>query len=197
MRVVLALLPSEVAPVAVGVAVFPLKTLLTRPRLEQRPIHGEVFVGQGLSPVTINHDLKLLRKMLNWGIRKGYLEKTPSKSAPRRRSHLRGKRPATGASRLRATRRSCSTPATRTCVPWSRPCWNRVSLGEILSLQWQDVNVHKREITIRAEKSKTRTSRLVPISTRLASIWRSGGLIPRAGSGGRAPTSSGTQQGSG
>jgi len=43
-------------------------------------------------------------------------------------------------------------------------------LGEILSLQWQDVNVHKREITIRAEKSKTRTSRLVPISTRLASI---------------------------
>ena len=29
--------------------------------------------------MTVNHDLKLLRKMFNWGIRKGYLERTPFK----------------------------------------------------------------------------------------------------------------------
>lgn len=39
--------------------------------------------------------------------------------------------------------------------------------GEILSLQWKDVNPKRREILIRAGKSKTRTARLVPISTRL------------------------------
>ena len=29
--------------------------------------------------MTVNHDLELLRKMLNWGIRKGYLERRPFK----------------------------------------------------------------------------------------------------------------------
>jgi hypothetical protein len=33
----------------------------------------------GRSPVTTNHDPKLLRKMFNWGIRKGYVERTPFK----------------------------------------------------------------------------------------------------------------------
>jgi integrase len=42
--------------------------------------------------------------------------------------------------------------------------------GELLSLQWKDVNFTRREMTIRGEKAKTRTTRLVPISTRLGSI---------------------------
>ena len=33
----------------------------------------------GLSPVAVNHDLKLLRKMFNWSIRKRYLAMTPFK----------------------------------------------------------------------------------------------------------------------
>ena len=40
-------------------------------------------------------------------------------------------------------------------------------LGEILSLQWKDVSLDRRELAIRAEKSKTRTGRIVPISGRL------------------------------
>ena len=35
--------------------------------------------AKGLSPVTVNHDLKLLRKMFNWGIRKAFVERTPFK----------------------------------------------------------------------------------------------------------------------
>jgi Phage integrase SAM-like domain len=35
--------------------------------------------AEGLSAVTVNHDLKLLRKMFNWAIRKGYLKRTPFK----------------------------------------------------------------------------------------------------------------------
>ena len=42
--------------------------------------------------------------------------------------------------------------------------------GEILSLQWMDVNLLQREIIIRAENAKTRHDRLVPVSQRLYSI---------------------------
>ena len=46
MRVVLPLLTAEVSSVVVGASVFPLETLLTRPRLDQRPVDGEVLVRQ-------------------------------------------------------------------------------------------------------------------------------------------------------
>lgn len=39
-------------------------------------------------------------------------------------------------------------------------------VGEILNLQWGDVALNRRELTIRAEKAKTRTARLVPLFTR-------------------------------
>jgi integrase len=38
---------------------------------------------------------------------------------------------------------------------------------EILSLQWADVDLEQRQLTIRAEKTKTRRERRLPISTRL------------------------------
>jgi integrase len=40
-------------------------------------------------------------------------------------------------------------------------------LGEILSLQWRDVNLERRELTVRAINAKTRTARILPISSRL------------------------------
>jgi len=45
MGVVRACLPAEIAPVAVGVVVFALKALVTRPRFDQRPVDRKVFVG--------------------------------------------------------------------------------------------------------------------------------------------------------
>jgi integrase len=42
--------------------------------------------------------------------------------------------------------------------------------GEILSLQWRDVSLDRRELTIRAEKEKTRRERIIPISTRLMAV---------------------------
>ncbi len=39
--------------------------------------------------------------------------------------------------------------------------------GELLSLQWKDVNLKRHELVFRAEKTKTRTERILPISTRL------------------------------
>jgi hypothetical protein len=57
MRLVLPVLAPEVAPIAIGVAIFPLETLLTRPRLEQRAVDGEVFVRHQIGR-TRDHALK-------------------------------------------------------------------------------------------------------------------------------------------
>ena len=43
-------------------------------------------------------------------------------------------------------------------------------VGEILSTQWRDVNLERRELTIQAAKAKTRTGRIVPISFRLLAV---------------------------
>jgi integrase len=42
--------------------------------------------------------------------------------------------------------------------------------GELQSLQWRDVNLDRGELAIRAAKSKTRTQRILPISSRLRAI---------------------------
>jgi integrase len=42
--------------------------------------------------------------------------------------------------------------------------------GELLSLQWKDVDLTRRTITIRGEKAKTRQARFLPISDRLAGV---------------------------
>lgn len=44
--------------------------------------------------------------------------------------------------------------------------------GELLSLQWRDVDLERGELTIRAEKAKDRDTRVLPISTRLAAVLR-------------------------
>jgi integrase len=50
--------------------------------------------------------------------------------------------------------------------------------GEILSLQWHDVDLETRELTIRAEKAKTRRARRLPISSRLLALLEMRRLDP-------------------
>jgi integrase len=127
--------------------------------------------AEGLSTVTVNHDLKLLRKMFNWGIRKGYLERTPFKI---------GTEPAIALEKeiARAWRfgheederrlLDAADPHLRAVIVALLDTACRV--GEILSLQWRNVSLERRELVIEAVKSKTRTARIVPISTRLKAI---------------------------
>ena len=42
--------------------------------------------------------------------------------------------------------------------------------GEILSLQWGDVDMSSRELVVRAEKATTRSARRLPMSTRLHAV---------------------------
>jgi integrase len=42
--------------------------------------------------------------------------------------------------------------------------------GELLALQWKDVDLAKRKLRLRAETTKTRTERVLPISARLLAV---------------------------
>jgi integrase len=50
--------------------------------------------------------------------------------------------------------------------------------GEILSLEWRDVSLQRRELTIRAENEKTRRQRDIPISIRLPAVLEMRRLDP-------------------
>jgi integrase len=127
--------------------------------------------AQGLSACTVNHDLKLLRKMWNWGIRKGLIQKSPFRIGTEAAISLEKEIP-------RDWRFACEEDEHRLLTAADSHLRAVVTalldtacrLGEILSLQWRDVNLARREMTIRAVNAKTRTARLVPVSTRLASI---------------------------
>ena len=125
----------------------------------------------GLSPVTVNHDLKLLRKMLNWGIRKGYLQRTPFKIGTEPAIFLQKEIP--------RSRRLESDEDEKRLLEAANPHLRAVIVamldtacrpGEILSLQLRDVNLGRRELTIRAENEKTRRLKLIPISSRLLAV---------------------------
>jgi integrase len=127
--------------------------------------------GKGLSASAVNHDLKLLRKMFNWAIRKGYLTRTAFKI---------GSEPAISLEReLPRNKRLQNADDEQRLLDAANPHLRGVITamldtacrpGEILSLQWRDVSLDRQELTIRAEKEKTRRERIIPISTRLQAI---------------------------
>jgi integrase len=126
---------------------------------------------QKRSAVTINHDLKLLRKMFAWGIRERLLTTTPFKVAGESVIRLDPESP--------REERLTSEEAERKLFEAASPELRGVLTamletccrpGEILSLQWQDVDLETRELTIRAEKAKTRRARRLPISSRLLAV---------------------------
>ena len=126
---------------------------------------------QKRSAVTINHDLELLRKMFAWGIRERLLTATPFKVAGESVIRLDPESP--------REERLTSEEAERKFFDAASPHLRGVLTamletccrpGEILSLQWRDVDLETREVTIRAEKAKTRRARRLPISSRLLAV---------------------------
>jgi integrase len=134
---------------------------------------------KGLSPVAINHDLRLLRKMFNWAIRKGYLDRTPFKI---------GTEPAISLEReIPRSKRLQDADDEQRLLDAAKPHLRGVITamldtgcrpGEILSLQWRDVSLERRELTIRAANEKTRRQRIIPISSRLMAVLEMRRLDP-------------------
>ena len=127
--------------------------------------------AQGVSPVTSNHDLKLLRKMFAWGVRERIIPATPFKVGSESVISLDPETPR----ERRFTSDDDETRLLRAANPHLRGILVAMldtccRPGEILSLQWGDVDLAGRELVIRAEKAKTRRARRLPVSTRLHAV---------------------------
>lgn len=125
----------------------------------------------GLSAVAVNHDLKLLRSMLNWACKKGYLTSTPFRIGPvpaitLEREIPRHRRFESADDETRLL--NAADPHLRAVITALLDTACRP--GEVLQLQWRDVSLERREFVVQAMKAKTRTMRLVPISMRLLAL---------------------------
>lgn len=134
---------------------------------------------QRRSAVTINHDLKLLRKMFAWGIRERLLPGTPFRVAGESVIRLDPESPReerlTDSEKERRLLEAAGPHLRGVITAMLETCCRP---GEILSLQWQDVDLGSRELTIRAAKTKTRFARRLPISNRLLAVLEMRRLDP-------------------
>jgi integrase len=133
----------------------------------------EVFIrhlGQsGRSIATRNHFVGILKTMSAWAVRKGY-RSTPfvtgdSDIIRRRKARRRNRRLEPGEEdRLL---RAAGSHLQRVIIAALETCCR---VGELLQLQWRDLSLARGEIHLRAEKTKTRTDRIIPVSTRLRGV---------------------------
>jgi integrase len=109
--------------------------------------------------------------MFNWAVRKGYLDRSPFKIGTEpaislEREIPRHKRFETADIEQRLLDAANSHLRGVIIAMLDTAC----RPGEILSLQWTEVSLERRELTIRAEKEKTRRERVIPISSRLLAV---------------------------
>jgi integrase len=129
---------------------------------------------------TINQYVQLVTASLRWAVKKRYLSANPISDD----SMIKRGKPAQRNRRLEPDvinpdgtlrepgeeRRLLAAAAPRlynVIVAALDSCCRR---GELLSLQWRDVNLDRREITIRGDKAKDGDTRVLPISARLAAV---------------------------
>ncbi len=142
----------------------------------------EAYMAQrlegGASPTTVAHEFSRLRHMLNWAVGQGYLKRSPAKGV---------KPPKPEPGRLRyltaeelARLMEALEPSSLMENPYNKG--DKVSdlvrgylkplvilaintgcrLGELLSLEWKDVNLRERFITL--EHTKNNERRIVPLN---------------------------------
>ena len=106
--------------------------------------------------------------MFRWAAKKGYLTRNPAgdSEALKREQHARRDRRLEDGEEGNLLEHAGTHLQRLIIAALESGCRK----GELLSLTWRDVNLDRREMTIRAERSKTGTARVIPISARLAGI---------------------------
>jgi integrase len=129
---------------------------------------------------TRNHYVQLIRASFRWATRKGHLTKNPltEESSLKRGKHARRDRRLTPDG-TDAGGRLVTAGEERRLLAVAPPRLQNLiiaavetccRLGELLTLQWQDVNLERGQLTIRGEHTKDAETRVLPISARLAAI---------------------------
>lgn len=130
----------------------------------------------GKAASTRNKYVQLTKALFRWAAKKGYLARNPiadSEALGREQMARRDRRlePAEEETLLA----NAGAQLQRLIIAALETGCRR---GELLSLTWADVNLPRREITIRAERSKTRTGRVLPVSARLLAVIEMGKTDP-------------------
>jgi integrase len=144
----------------------------------------EAFFGRlraaGRAASTRNQYVQVLKASFRWAVKKGYLTRSPiSEDSALKRTKIaqRSRRLAPDvldkAGKLTAPgeeRRLLAAAGSRLQRIIIAALETGCRRGELLSLQWRDVDRSRGEIRIRAEKAKDAEDRILPISTRLAGV---------------------------
>jgi integrase len=161
-----------------------------RPSLGETPIGTltedqiELFFAllkrEGRAASTRNKYVQLVKPMFRWGVKKGYLMRNPVAESETIKREKHGKRSRRlVADVLDDTGKIVHEGEERRLLAVAGPHLQRLIIGaletgmrrgELLNLRWADLNLERKEITVRAETTKTRTARVLPMSSRLAGV---------------------------
>ena len=132
----------------------------------------EVFFAalraQGFAESTRNKYAQMVKALFRWATKKGYLSRNPAVESDvltRRKPTQRHRRLDPGEED--ALLKHAGPHLQRLIIATLETGCRR---GELLSLTWRDVNLDRREMTIRAERTKTKSGRVLPISSRFLAV---------------------------
>jgi len=148
--------------------------------------------SRGRAASTRNQYVQLLKASFRWATKKGYLARNPitddSEHIKRSRIAQRNRRLAPDVldkdgklqepGEERRLLASASPRLQNLIVAALETCCRR---GELLSLQWRDVDLARGHLTVRGEKAKDGDPRVLPISARLAGVLNMAKTDPTSG----------------
>jgi integrase len=132
----------------------------------------EVFFASlrtsGAAESTINKYIQMTKALFRWATKKGYLSRNPAADSEllKRRKHAQRNRRLGDGEEARLLEHA--GPHLQRLIIGALETGCR--RGELLGLTWRDVNLDRREITLQAASTKTRTGRVMPISARLLAV---------------------------
>lgn len=137
-------------------------------------IHVEALSGfvawklqQGVAPRTVNIATGALRALFNWAVRNGHLRATPiPRWEPLRAQPRRRRRALTVWEIVKLLEHSPSELADI----WRFVVGSGLRAGELTSLEWPDVDWQARTVRVRAETSKSKRDRTVPLRDDLIGV---------------------------
>jgi integrase len=116
--------------------------------------------GKPCSAATAQRYHSVVSAMLKWAMRRGYVKMNPARGIERPRSAGKDREVYLTPEEARALVDAASD-LFRPLVVFALGTGCR--RGEILALQWRDVDLEKGEVRVRAENSKTRAGRSIPV----------------------------------
>jgi len=149
-----------------------------------RPIeviqHRARRLAGGISHRTANLQVDTLRSMLGWAVKVGLIAESPLRNMPRLKENeatKRYQRRALTEEEIEAFLAAAREDDRRNAVHRRRvpqePFWRALletgaRYGEVIRVSWADLDMGKRLLTLRAENTKTRKARVIPMLDGLA-----------------------------